>query len=97
MVVRQPHDSSSRQRMVARTSGGRSAASSLITCRRWWICFCRAMWLSARLAYWMSFCRPITCQIDSGSAPVGCHTLTPKITASRRGLSSSTASIGVFE
>src|SRR5213079_3278158 len=26
------------------------------------------MWLSARLAYWMSFCRPITCQIDSGSS-----------------------------
>ena len=35
--------------------------------------------------------------IDSGSAPSGCHTLTAKISESRRGLSSSTASIGVFE
>ena len=55
------------------------------------------MWLSARLAYWMSFWRPSTCQIDCGSGATGCQTLTPKITESRRGLSSSTASIGVFE
>ena len=56
-----------------------------------------AIWLSARLAYWMSFCRPITCQIDSGSCPVGCQTLTAKISASRRGLSSNTTSTGVLE
>jgi len=28
-----------------------------------------AMWLSARLAYWMSFWRAITCQIDPGFRP----------------------------
>ena len=55
------------------------------------------MWLSARLAYWMSFCRPIACQIDFGSGPSGCHMLTSKISESRRGRSSITASIGVFE
>ena len=65
--------------------------------RRWWICFCRAMWLLARLAYWMSFCRAATCQSVSGSVPSGFHTCTVKITESRRGLSSRTASIGVFE
>ena len=58
---------------------------------------CRAMWLIARLAYWMSFCRPITCHSDSGSGPSGFHMWTVKISESLRGLSSSTASIGVFE
>ena len=57
----------------------------------------RAMWLSARLAYWMSFSRPSASQTDSGSGPVGCHTFTAKITESRRGWSSSTASSGVLE
>src|SRR5216117_434320 len=65
--------------------------------RRRWICLWRAMWLSARLAYWMFFWRPSTSQIDCGSGPAGCQTLTLKITESRRGWSSSPASIGVFE
>ena len=55
------------------------------------------MWLLARLAYWMSFCRPMTCQSVSGSGPAGFHMCTAKITESRRGLSSRTASIGVLE
>jgi hypothetical protein len=55
------------------------------------------MWLVARLANWMSFVRPMTCHSDSGSGPSGFHMLTVKITESLRGLSSSTASIGVLE
>lgn len=55
------------------------------------------MWLSARLANWMSLWRPMTRQSVSGSSPWGRHTLTVKITESRRGLSSSTASSGVLE
>ena len=38
-------------------AAGICLCSSRITWRSRWICFCRAMWLSARLAYWMSFCR----------------------------------------
>ena len=34
-------------------------------------CFCRAVWLTARLAYWMSFLRFSTCQMVSGSDPCG--------------------------
>jgi hypothetical protein len=55
------------------------------------------MWLVARLAYWMSFVRPITCHSDSGSGPSGFHMLTVKMTEFLPGTSSSTASIGVFE
>ena len=33
----------------------------------------------------------------AGSVPIGCHTLTEKISESRRGLSSNTASTGVLE
>ena len=62
-----------------------------------WSCFWRAMWLSARLEYWMFFCRPSTSQIELGAGPCGCQTLTLKITESRRGWSSITASIGVLE
>ena len=40
---------------------------------------------------------PRSAPIVLGSGPVGCHTFTAKITESRRGLSSSTASSGVFE
>ena len=39
----------------------------------------------------------MTCQSDAGSGPSGFHICTAKITESWRGLSSSTASIGVFE
>src|SRR6266850_1117234 len=45
----------------------------------------------------MSFWRFITCQIESGSAPLGFHRCTEKMVELLRGLSSSTASIGVFE
>ena len=52
-------------------SAGGSLPSSAMMCRSRWICRCRAMWLAARLEYWMSFCRFITCQIVSGSGPWG--------------------------
>ena len=68
-----------------------------MTWRRRWICFWRAMWLAARLEYWMSFCRFITCQIVSGSGPRGFQIWTAKISEFRRGLSSNTASTGVLE
>ena len=43
------------------------------------------MWLSERLAYWISFWRLSTCHTDSGSGPAACHTCTVNTTESRRG------------
>ena len=54
------------------------------------------MWLSVRLAYWMSFCRSDTCQM-LWPGPAGFHIWTEKMIELRRGLSSSTTSTGVFE
>ena len=39
----------------------------------------------------------MTCCSVFGCSPLGCHTLTEKISELRRGTSSSTTSIGVFE
>ena len=50
-----------------------------------------------RLEYWMSFWRLKTSAIVSGSVPVEFHMCTAKITESFRGLSSKTASVGVFD
>jgi hypothetical protein len=58
IVVPQPQDASSAIFALAWRLAGSCFASSRITWRRRWICFCRAMWLSARLANWMSLCAP---------------------------------------
>ena len=73
------------------------STSSATTWRSRWSCFCRAMWLTARLEYWMSFWRFITCQIVSGSGPCGFQMCTANTSELRRGLSSNTASTGVFD
>ena len=49
------------------------------------------MGLTARLEYWMSFCRFMVCHMVLGSGPSGLHTWTAKTTEFRRGLSSNTA------
>ena len=55
------------------------------------------MWVATRLEYWMSFWRCITSQMVSGSAPIGFHMCTAKISELRRGLSSKITSVGVLE
>ena len=71
-------------RSAARVSGMR-LASSAMTCRSRWICFWRVMWLTARLEYWMSFCRFSTCQMVSGSGPCGFQMCTANTSELRRG------------
>ena len=71
MRVRQPKPASSLHCLGRlRALSGRRPTSSAITWRSRWICFWRAMWLTARLEYWMSFCRLVTCHIVAGSLPV---------------------------
>ena len=97
MSVPQPYCARSCTTGSSCSSAGRRLVSSRTTWRRRWICAWRATWLLPRLANWMSLWRAITCWIVVGSEPVGCHTLTEKISELRRGTSSRTTSIGVFE
>src|SRR5258707_8651354 len=55
------------------------------------------MWLAIRLEYCTSLCRLSTSAIVVGSAPDGFHMWTAKISEFLRGLSSKTASVGVFD
>ena len=81
----------------ARCASGSRLASSAITWRRRWICFCRAMCAIARLEYCRSFWRFMTSHIVVGSGPCGFHICTAKTSELRRGVSSNTASTGVLE
>src|SRR5258705_9029970 len=64
--------------------------------RRCALC-CWAIWLAMRLEYSTSLCRLNTSAIVLGSGPDGFHMWTEKISESLRGMSSNTASVGVFE
>src|SRR2546423_7785557 len=55
------------------------------------------MWLAIRLEYCTSLWRLITSAIVVGSEPDGFHRCTAKISEFLRGLSSNTASVGVFD
>src|SRR6266700_5790517 len=55
------------------------------------------MWLAIRLEYCTSLCRFSTSAIVVGSAPDGFQRCTAKIREYLRGLSSNTASVGVFD
>jgi hypothetical protein len=55
------------------------------------------MWLAIRFEYCTSLCRLSTSAIVVGSAPDGFHIWMAKISEFLRGLSSNTASVGVFD
>jgi hypothetical protein len=82
---------------LLRSASGSRAASWLMTWRSRCACCWRAMWLAIRLEYCTSLCRLSTSAIVVGSAPDGFHMCTAKISEFLRGLSSNTASVGVFE
>ena len=71
MRVRQPYSARSRTSLLWRSVSGMRFTSSETTWRNRCNCFCRMMWVTARLEYWTSFWRFSTCQIVSGSDPFG--------------------------